>query len=41
MKIIMEMDPSHPEAADPSEYSQGLDLLLQKKSGKIFRCFYF
>ena len=41
MKVIMEMDPSHPEAADPSEYSQGLDLLLQKKVGEFFDAFIF
>ena len=33
MKVIMDADPSHPEAADPSEYSQGLELQLQKKAG--------
>jgi ubiquinone/menaquinone biosynthesis C-methylase UbiE len=41
MKIIMELDPSHPEAADPSEYTQGLNLKSNKIEGSLFDAFIF
>jgi SAM-dependent methyltransferase len=41
MKIIMELDPSHPEAADPSEYTQGLNLKFNKIEGSLFDAFIF
>ena len=41
MKIIMELDPSHPEAADPNEYTQGLNLEFNKIEGTLFDAFIF
>ena len=41
MKIIKELDPSHPEAADPNEYAQGLNLESQKIEGTLFDAFLF
>jgi ubiquinone/menaquinone biosynthesis C-methylase UbiE len=41
IKIIKELDPSHPEAADPNEYTQGLNLVSQKIEGTIFDAFIF
>jgi len=34
-------DPTHPEAADPSKYTQGLDWLLKKRAGDFFDTFVF
>jgi len=39
IKIIKQLDPSHPEAADPSEYIQGLNLSSQKIAGNLFDAF--
>jgi len=41
IKIIKELDPSHPEAADPNEYTQGLNLESQKIEGNLFDAFIF
>jgi 2-polyprenyl-3-methyl-5-hydroxy-6-metoxy-1,4-benzoquinol methylase len=41
MKIAKEFEPSHPEAANPSEYAQGLGLSLQRKEGNFFDSFIF
>lgn len=41
IKIIKELDPSHPDGADPSEYIQGLNLSSQKIDGKLFDAFIF
>lgn len=41
MKIIKELDPSHPESADPSKYIQGLNLSSQKIAGKLFDAYIF
>ncbi len=41
IKIIKELDPSHPEAADPNEYTQGLNLESQKIEGALFDAFIF
>ena len=41
MQIIMKVDPSHPEAANPSEYVEGLNLLEQKKEGVFFDAYIF
>jgi SAM-dependent methyltransferase len=40
IKIIKEFDPAHPEAADPNEYSQGLNLASKKIEG-TFDAFIF
>ena len=39
MERVKERYPSHPEAADPSEYARGLNLSLQKKKGDFFDSF--
>ena len=41
IKIIKELDPTHPEAADPNEYAQGLNLVSQKIEGTLFDAFVF
>ena len=41
IKIIKELDPSHPEAADPNESVQGLNLEPQKIEGTFFDAFIF
>ncbi len=41
MKIIMELDPSHPDPADPSAYVQGMNLELEKIEGIFFDTFIF
>ncbi|MBU4010187.1 MAG: hypothetical protein KJ882_05425, partial [Proteobacteria bacterium] len=41
IKMIKEFDSSHPEAADPSEYAQRLNLSIQKKKGRFFNSFIF
>jgi 2-polyprenyl-3-methyl-5-hydroxy-6-metoxy-1,4-benzoquinol methylase len=41
MKIISEVDPSHPDAANPSEHADGLNLLEQKKEGTFFDAYIF
>ncbi|MBW1851603.1 MAG: class I SAM-dependent methyltransferase [Deltaproteobacteria bacterium] len=41
IKIAKQYYPSHPEAADPSEYVQGLSLSLQKMKGNFFDSFIF
>jgi len=41
IKIVKGYDSSHPEAADPSEYAQELNLSLQKKNGSFFDSFIF
>jgi SAM-dependent methyltransferase len=41
IKIIRELDPTHPEAADPNEYARGLDLASQKIEGARFDAFVF
>jgi ubiquinone/menaquinone biosynthesis C-methylase UbiE len=41
LKIIMELDPSHPEAADPNEHAGGLDLESQTVEGTMFDAFIF
>jgi ubiquinone/menaquinone biosynthesis C-methylase UbiE len=39
LKIIKEVDPEHPQAADPHVHAQGLNLELQKKAGTLFDAF--
>ncbi|MBT7086889.1 MAG: hypothetical protein HN931_12035, partial [Desulfobacterales bacterium] len=41
MKMISELDPSHPEAAIPGEHSDGLNLSEQKREGVFFDAFIF
>ena len=41
IKIIKELDPSHPGAADPNEQARGLDLESQKIEGSFFDAFIF
>ena len=41
LTTVKEHDPSHPEAADPSQYTQGLDLALERQTGKFFDTFIF
>ena len=41
IKIIMELDPSHPEAADPNDHAGGLDLESQTIEGTMFDAFIF
>ena len=41
IKIIKELDPTHPEAADPDEYARGLNLESQKIEGSLFDAFIF
>jgi SAM-dependent methyltransferase len=41
IKIIRELDPAHPEAADPREYARGLNLASQKIEGTRFDAFVF
>ncbi len=38
---VRKHDPTHPEAADPSRYTKGLDWLLKKRSGDSFDAFVF
>ena len=41
IKMIREMDPSHPDAADPNDYMQGCSPTAKKISGKLFDIFIF
>ena len=41
LKIIMELDPSHPDVADPNEYAGGLDLDSERIEGTMFDAFVF
>ena len=41
IKILKELDPSHPEAADPNEHVRGLNLEPQKIEGSVFDVFIF
>jgi len=41
IKMIKEKKPSHPDAADPNEYVQGLNLASQKMEGAFFDAFIF
>lgn len=41
MKLAREYEPSHPEAADPGKYAQGLNLSLEKRKGAFFDSFIF
>ena len=41
IKIIKELDPSHPDTADPNEYAQGLNVESQKIEGTLFDAFIF
>lgn len=41
IKIIRELDPTHPEAANPNEYVRGLNLGSQKIEGSLFDAFIF
>ncbi len=41
IKIIKELDPSHPEVADPNENAGGLGLESQTIEGKMFDAFVF
>lgn len=41
IKMIKEKNPSHPDAADPNEYIQGLNLASQKMEGAFFDAFIF
>jgi len=41
IKIIKELDPTHPEAADPNEYARGLGLESQTIEGTMFDAFIF
>ncbi len=41
IQMIKEKTPSHPDAADPNEYVQGLNLASQKVEGAFFDAFIF
>jgi ubiquinone/menaquinone biosynthesis C-methylase UbiE len=41
IKMIRQSDASHPDAADPNKYSQGLDLICRKIKGSHFDAFFF
>lgn len=41
VKMIMEMEPSHPDAADPTENAEGLGLKAEKTAGTMFDAFIF
>ena len=41
MKMIKEKKPSHPDAADPNKYIQGLNLTSRKMEGPFFDAFIF
>ena len=41
IQVINELDPTHPEAADPNMYVQGLNLTSQKIEGTLFSAFIF
>jgi ubiquinone/menaquinone biosynthesis C-methylase UbiE len=41
INMIKELDPSHPEAADPNEYAGGLELASQTIVGSRFDAFIF
>jgi ubiquinone/menaquinone biosynthesis C-methylase UbiE len=41
LKIIKEINPSHSQAADPSENARGLNLQSQKMEGTLFDAFIF
>ena len=41
IKIIKELDPSHPEVADPNENAGGLGLESRTIEGKMFDAFIF
>ena len=41
IRMIRERDPSHPEAADPTEYAGGLDLESWRAEGDRFNAFIF
>ena len=41
IKMGREHDPSHPDAADPTQYAQGLGLSLEKLAAKFFDVFIF
>jgi ubiquinone/menaquinone biosynthesis C-methylase UbiE len=41
IKMIKEKKPSHPDAADPNKYVQGLHLTSQKMEGDFFDAFIF
>jgi len=41
VKIIKELDPSHPEVADPNDHTRGLNLESQKIEGTMFDAFIF
>lgn len=41
IKMIREKNPSHPDAADPSEYTKALPLEVMKKNGEFFDAFIF
>lgn len=39
IKLIKQLDPQHPDAANPHDYADGLDLALKTKAGKRFDAF--
>jgi hypothetical protein len=41
MKMIMQLDPSHPESADPTNYIQNLNLETNIIEGIRFNAFIF
>jgi len=41
LAMVKEHDQSHPEAADPSQYTQGLNLSLERRAGRYFDVFVF
>jgi len=41
VKTIMELDPSHPEIADPNDHAGGLGLESEKMGGAMFDTFIF
>jgi 2-polyprenyl-3-methyl-5-hydroxy-6-metoxy-1,4-benzoquinol methylase len=41
LKMIMELDPSHPDAADPNDNAGGLGLKSEKMEGTMFNVFIF
>ena len=41
IKMIRQMNPAHPDAADPGEYAHELHSVVTKKTGPIFDAFIF
>ena len=41
LAMVRGHDPSHPESANPTEYTQGLALSCEKRQGALFDSFIF